>query len=272
MSAASRVRRRWLLLLVAMLGTLVLTGVVWSETPRPSAACLGTLVPAYVEPQAIDDLTDGAPGPRLLIINPSSGPGASSSRAYRRAVERAQASGAHVLGYVASTFGARAASAVEADVARYREWYGVDGIFLDEVAHDAGQLPYYEALAGAIRATGESLLVLNPGTVPARGYFALADLVVTYEGPFSDYAPRLAQEPAWVRDVPPAQIAHLVYATTREQAVSLFAAPARSGSLYVTSGTPPNPWGTPPPYLREEQAAITSTESRSPNCSSSEPS
>ena len=173
------------------------------RTPRPSAACLGTLVPAYVEPQAIDDLTDGAPGPRLLIINPSNGPGASSSRAYRRAVERAQASGAHVLGYVASTFGARASSAVEADVARYRDWYGVDGIFLDEVAHDAGQLPYYEALAGAIRATGESLLVLNPGTVPARGYFALADMVVTYEGPFSDYAPRLAQEPAWVRDVPP---------------------------------------------------------------------
>ena len=73
-----------------------------------------------------------------------------------------------------------------ADAERYREWYGVDGIFLDEVAHDDAQLPYYAALSRALRGDGE--LVLNPGTVPARGYFELADVVVTYEGPFADYA------------------------------------------------------------------------------------
>ena len=61
-----------------------------------------------------------------------------------------------------------------------------------------------------------------------------------------------------MRDVPPDQTAHLVYAATRDEAISLFAAPAHAGSLYVTSGSLPNPWGAPPPYLREEQAARSS--------------
>ena len=127
-------------------------------------------------------------------------------------------------------------------------------------------MPYYEALSRALRATGETLLALNPGMVPARGYFALADVVVTFEGPFADYAPRLAREPEWLRDIPQAQTAHLVYAASRDEAISLFAAPARSGSLYVTSGALPNPWGTPPPYLREEQTAMSSTDRRSTTC------
>jgi len=254
---------RWLLIAAAAVGTLALTGAVWSRTPERSATCLGTLTPSYFEPSAIEALIGRAPSPLLLIVNPANGPGASPTRAYRRAVERAQASGARVLGYVASGFGARPPAAVEADVARYRDWYGVDGIFLDEVAHDAGRLAFYEALSRKIR---QGVLVLNPGMVPARGYFALADVVVTYEGPFADYARRLALEPEWLRDVPKEQTAHLVYAASRDEAVSLFAVPPRAGSLYVTSGSPPNPWGAPPPYLREEHA------SRSSECSSPAPS
>lgn len=248
-----------MLVSAVILGVLVLT----SRTPERRTQCVGTLIPAYLPPQGIVDLVDGSPGPRTLIVNPDSGPGERPSAAYRWAIERAQASGARVLGYVATTYGARVAGAVEADVERYREWYAVDGIFLDEVTHDEAGLPYYEALSRAIDAP---LLVLNPGIAPARGYFDLADQIVTYEGPFADYAPRLAREPEWLSEVPREQLAHLIYAASREQAVSLFAAPARSGSLYVTSGVQPNPWGTPPPYLRDEQAAITSTHRRSPNC------
>ncbi len=243
----------WALLSVA---TLALTGVVWNRTPEQTAGCLGTLTPAYLQADGIQALTDGAHGPLLLILNPHSGPGQSASGAYRRAVERAQAGGTRVLGYVATTFGARPAADIEADAGRYRDWYGIDGIFLDEVAGDTDSLAYYRALSRSI----DGLLVLNPGTVPAREYFALADMVVTFEGPFSAYAATLAKEPGWLREIPPAKIAHLVYAASRPQAVSLFAGPARSGSLYVTSGVLPDPWGAPPPYLREEQAA------RSSNC------
>ena len=94
--------------------------------------------------------------------------------------------------------------------------------------------------------------------MPTRGYFALADVVVTYEGPAADYARRLGLEPSWLRDVPRDQTAHLVYAATRDDARALFAEPSRAGSLFVTSGSLPDPWGEPPPYLREAQAATSS--------------
>ena len=237
---------------VAVLGTLVLTGVVWSARRSGGAACRGTLDPG-LRGAAGDRRPDRRrPGPRLLIINPSNGPGAGSSRrtgarssARRRAARTCSATWRR-------TFGARAAAAVEADVARYRDWYGVDGIFLDEVAHDAGQLPYYAALSRRDPGHGRRAARAQPGTVPARGYFALADVVVTYEGPFSDYAPRLAHEPAWVRDVPPAQIAHLVYAATRESRPSLFAAPARRARSTSPRARSPTP-GEPARVPRDEE-------------------
>ena len=275
MKAVTRSRRGWVIVSAAAVGTILLTAVVAGRAPEQrAAACAGSLIPAYLPPQGIAELVDAAPGLQMLIVNPASGPGTSLSRPYQRAVRQAQASGARVLGYVASTFGARDPAAVLADVERYREWYGVDGIFLDEVAHGEAQVSYYRALSRSIRAASEPLVVLNPGTVPAREYFGLADVVVTFEGPFADYAARLAQAPAWLSEVPADQTAHLVYAASREQARSIFAAPLRAGHVYVTSGTPPDPWGSPPPYLREEEAATArsvpapanTSDTRSPKC------
>jgi hypothetical protein len=98
--------------------------------------------------------------------------------------------------------------------------------------------------------------VLNPGTVPARGYFDLADVVVTFEGPAADYADALQRTPDWLRRLPPARIAHLVYAASRQQALAAAKAPLGAGWLYITSGRLPNPWRTVPDYLREEEAAL----------------
>jgi hypothetical protein len=236
---------------IVIVGGGLIAGAVLGRAAVLSPACAPSLVPAYLRPDALIALTDAAPGPRLLIVNPASGPGEHEEDAYRDAIERAQARGARVLGYVPTTFGTRAVDAVLADAERYHAWYGVDGIFLDEVTHDDAHLPYYEQLSRTLRAAGE--LVLNPGMVPARGYFDLADVVVTYEGPFADYATRLAHAPEWLDDVPKAQTAHLVYAASLAQARELFAATPADIHLYVTSGVLPDPWGSPPPpYLREE--------------------
>jgi spherulation-specific family 4 protein len=232
------------------IGAGLLASVVLGRTPDRSR-CAPSLIPAYLRPDALVALADAAPGPRLLIVNPASGPGERPDADYRRAIGHAQANGARVLGYVATTFGARHSAAVLADAEHYRAWYGIDGIFLDEVAHGEPELPYYAALSRRLRDRGE--LVLNPGMVPAPGYFDLADVVVTYEGPFADYAPRLAQAPGWVREIPEDRTAHLVYAASLAQARSIFSSTPPGVHLYVTSGTQPDPWGSPPPpYLREE--------------------
>ena len=158
-----------------------------------------------------------------------------------------------MLGYVATTFGARDRRQCRG---RRRALPRVVRRRRDLPRRGRPRRRPAAVLRGAQRAAiGDTFVVLNPGMVPARGYFALADVVVTFEGPFADYARRLALEPGWLRDMPPAKTAHLVYAASRDEASSLFAAPPRAGSLYVTSGSLPNPWGAPPPYLREEHSS-----------------
>ena len=142
-------------------------------------------MPAYVYPDAILALVERGTLPQLLVINPASGPGAAADAEYRHAIAAAQAAGSRVLGYIATTWGARPAAEVSDEIDRYRDWYHVDGVFLDEAASDEAQLTHYHALIHHARAEGARFIVLNPGLVPARGYFDLADVVVTFEGPIS---------------------------------------------------------------------------------------
>ena len=139
---------------------------------------------------------------------------------------------------------ARPLDAVKADIHRYREWYGVDGVFLDEAAASESALPYYRALQDRAR-----FVVLNPGMVPARGYFDVADIVVTFEGPFAAYRTR-------ERDPLPERSAHLVYGASREQALAALARGHAPRYAYFTSGSLPHPWGTVPEYLAPELAAL----------------
>ena len=88
--------------------------------------------------------------------------------------------------------------------------------------------------------------------MPARGYFDLADLVVTYEGPFADYATRLAQAPDWLRDSAD-RTAHLVYAASLAQAaLDLRLHGARRAPLRDVRHAAGTRGAPPPPYLREE--------------------
>ena len=70
------------------------------------------------------------------------------------------------------------------------------------------------------------------------GYFDVADVVVTFEGPFAEYDERV--EPDWLERIAPERIAHLIYAAPAH-------VPRPSGRVYVTSGTLPHPWGTVAP-------------------------
>jgi hypothetical protein len=210
------------------------------------------LIPAYVPPAGVIDLVQDAPRAGLVVINPHNGPGAGPRPSYREAVRVAHDAGTRVLGYVATGWGARPAAAVRADIDRHRWWYRTDGVFLDEVAPDAGRLAQYAALCRHARDAGCRLVALNPGVVPARGLFDVADVVVTFEGPAEDHPAALAHLPV----LPRARVAHLVHGATREQALAAARAPGGPGYLYATSGRPPNPWRTLPSYLDEQDRVL----------------
>jgi hypothetical protein len=236
-------------------GVILLVILLTSRGTERRPSCRSTLIPAYLTPRAIVDAVDGSSRPRLIVVNPQSGPGADEHPDYRRAVRTAQRAGARVLGYVPTNYASRPLADAMADVDRYAAWYGVDGVFLDEAAHDAAALPYYAALARDARADGLGVVALNPGTVPAPAYFDLADVVVTFEGPFSSYEAALGSMPRWLRDVPRRKVAHLVYAADRAQALRAVTE-GEAGFVYATDATLPNPWDRLPAYLDELEARL----------------
>ena len=254
---SARPQRGLILASAAAAGAILIVILLTTRGAERRATCRTTLIPAYVPPHALVELVRASTRPRLLVINPSNGPGAEVTPGYRAAVRTAQRAGARVLGYVHTTYGARPAADVVADIDRYKSWYGVDGIFLDEASHDVAHVGYYATLARDVRAGGaRRVVVLNPGVVPAREYFDLADVIVTFEGPYAAYGPAMDATPDWVRDQPPGRVAHLVYDASRQQAMAAVSHPQQAGYLYATSGSMPDPWRTVPSYLHEEEHAL----------------
>jgi hypothetical protein len=246
-----RSRTLWLWggLVVALAGTIAVTAIARTMQPDSAPACRSALIPAYLPPAGLEQLAERPVGGRLVVFNPANGPGAVAEPAYREAVAALRRSGTRVLGYVHTSYGARPRADVHADIGRYRDWYGVDGVFLDETPRTEEQLPYYRALAQDARGIGEKLVVLNPGAVPARGYFDVADVIVTFEGPYAAYAPALRRMPGWVRTLAARRVAHLVYGASDTDARLAVDELSGAGFVYATSGALPDPWSALPAYL-----------------------
>ena len=232
--------------------------------PPEASGCIKQIVPAYFYPYphpsfwdvAIDDkLAPGVAG-RVLIMNPASGPGNTLDPNYAAAVSLAKSRAAIVVGYVHTSYGRRPSNSVKAEILKYKEWYGVDGIFIDEVLTTSVGISYYKGLAIYVR--GQILsgrVILNPGAAPVEGYMMQVatgadDTVVIFEGALASY--NTWKQPAWVIKYPAEKFSHLVYG-----APSLSTALTRAryvGFVYITNDTLPNPWDTLPSYWQAEAA------------------
>lgn len=216
------------------------------------------VVPAYFHPQ--DDPAGWhalrALGPRLAaaIMNPDSGPGAAADPRYHPPVEAVLEAGGRVVGYVDTGYGRRRPGDVLRDVIAYRDWYGLTGVFLDQAASGSGQLGYYRQLAQAARAVGMRFVALNPGVVPDHGYAEIADLLVTFEGPWSAYRGHRAA--AWMLDRPAERFCNLVHGAPPDglDATALDAPARHAGAVYATELTGANPWGRLCSALRADPA------------------
>jgi hypothetical protein len=216
------------------------------NTPPPSGSGVCYAVPAYFHPA---DNPAGwkalaALGPTLAfaIVNPNSGPADAPDPRYREPIKAVHAAGGRVIGYVDTAYGHRPAADVLSDIKAYHSWYGLRGAFLDQVSSHPDQLAHYRDVAGSARRAGLDYLVINPGVVPHPGYAEIADTVVTFEGPWTEYrGPEVAD---WMRLHPIQRFCHLVYGApkgTLTDAVRDSTA-RHVGVLYTTELTGANPW------------------------------
>jgi hypothetical protein len=214
------------------------------------------IVPAYFHP------VRGAAGweelaasrLRAVVFNVDSGPGTARDREFAVVAARTVAGGVPLLGYVDTRYGSRPPDEVLAELVRYRGWYGVQGVFLDQVSSGRDQLVRYERIVSAVRDEGIGPVVLNHGTYPDAGYAELADLLVTFEGPWQTYE-RLCT-PSWAMRLPASRFCHLVYGAPRAMLGRALRRAARcnTGVVYVTDRKGVNPWSGLPEYFAEELA------------------
>lgn len=228
-----------------------------NEHPVP-ARPLRLAIPAYGHPALTDvwkRLPLLPPG-TTAVLDPANGPGSEPEEIYVHAVERTRAAGVRVHGYVDTLYGMRDRAVVEAEAARFVEWYGVDGVFLDRTAPSGPGFAEAAAVVADLRALRLEVS-MNPGVPDVDpAYAGLDALVCSFEGTLAAY--RQTTVPEWARDVP-GRFWHLVYGTPDEAAMTEAigrAAATGASAVYVTDRSLPNPWDGLPPYLDAEVAAV----------------
>ncbi|WP_327086239.1 spherulation-specific family 4 protein [Nonomuraea sp. NBC_01738] len=201
-------------------------------------ALVGACVPAFFHPVESAEHWRRllAVPPRLAVVDP----GPERDAAFGPVLARLAAAGTEVLARVDTDFGLRPAADVRADLRRVRAWYGVRGVFLDQVAAGADRLAHYREIVDGVRGT----IVLNPGVYPDPGYAALADVLVTFDGPLAAY--RAIREPAWARELARGRFCHLIHGVPeRVRTATLRKAARMAGAVHLSDS---QGWGHLPAY------------------------
>ncbi len=210
-------------------------------------------IPAYFSSNSLwMQMRDGYPAVGMAILNVDNGPGNTLNRSQLEHVKSNQAAGVLVLGYVYTRHGHRDIAQVEADVNRYFQWYGVNGIFFDEANTNCAYLPtYYTPLYDYVKGIdAQAIIALNPGSPTAECYMTATDILVTFEGDYSTYTSARYAQPAWIDNYPTRRFWQLIFdaPTTQDMQDAITLARARrAGWVYVTPARlHPGPWNTLP--------------------------
>jgi len=225
--------------------------------PTTSGGCSGPLkllVPLYAYPGSTWDTVaaSGRVVDTVAIINPNSGPGNGPDSSYNTYMAKLHSAGVEMVGYVHTSYGARAIADVKADINVYASQFPLlVGIFLDEAATASSQISYYQQLYTYIMGMpGWKYDILNPGAVPAAGYAAIATQIVTYESSASGFAS--SQNPSGVSCSNKDQYAVITYSASSSSMQSVVNAAVSKGYygwVYATDGTASgNTYGTIPSF------------------------
>ncbi|MGK5497381.1 spherulation-specific family 4 protein [Streptomyces sp. URMC 125] len=224
---------------------------------------LGVGVPGYAHPLVAPaewaELARPGVPVHWAVLNVARGPGTCPDPYCAAAVCRLGEAGVRALGHLDLRHGTRDFGDLVHDAHRYLDWYGVDGFYLDRCPAGRADLPDVERVVAVVRALGTDLhLVLGHGAHPFPGYAEVADQLVTFSGPWTDY--RWSQAAPWTADHPPDRFCHLVHGVPRthlDEAVRI-ARWQGAGTVWFTDrtrrgrqGEAADPWEAMPGYWDE---------------------
>jgi len=260
-------------------------------------------VPAYIPTSnttAWNEISTAGSALGFVIANVANGPGsATADPGWTSTLSTAHQHGVKVLGYVDTGYwgstsparltrlGESTATAwlvqAEQDINRWYSLYGasMDGIFFDDGQNVCGPTSTSTAYVDLYAELNEyvhrnhrgSTTVLNPGVAVPQCYEAVADVLLTFEGTYSDFVattrPAQYVTAQWQRDADPNKFLELVYDVPDQAAMTTAIARSKAdnaGYVYITPLTVPNPWLDLPPtaYWNAELAASQATDTSTP--------
>jgi len=201
------------------------------------------LVPLYTDPgSSWTSVADGAANIHTVaIINPNSGPGTTPpDSSYNTGMTTLHDAGVELVGYVHTSYGARAMADVKADIAQYAAEYPLlVGIFIDECATSSSEISYYtEVYEYIVSFPGWKYDIINPGSVPNSGYLAVSTQIVAFEDEASNFAS--SENPSFASCSNANNFAMIAYAasstSTMESALNAAKSKGYYGWAYVTDG------------------------------------
>jgi hypothetical protein len=221
------------------------------KPPNTTAPTTGVIIPLYSYPGSDWDVVvqskqDHPSVPIVAVINPSNGPGDTQDQNYVSGVDKLRSAGITVLGYVHTSYAARSASSVLADVNSYKAWYAVNGIFFDEMSNVAGNESYYASLSSHAKSVGLTFTVGNPGASVPASFIGTVDCIVVYE---SQGLPSSSSLAAWTMGMTKGNFAIMAYGVDQLNIPSTRGLSGNAAFVYVTDSSLPNPYGTLPGYF-----------------------
>ncbi|GAA4901698.1 spherulation-specific family 4 protein [Streptomyces coeruleoprunus] len=220
-------------------------------------------VPGYAHPLLAPvewaELTRPGTPVHWAVLNVADGPGVRPDPHCLEAAGRLRDAGVRVIGHLDLARGERPFGDIVSEAHRYLDWYRVGGYLLDRCPTDRDDLPGVRRVTATLEtvldgATGgdRGHLVLGHGSHPYPGYAEIADQLVTFRGPWTEY--RWSQAAEWTADHPPERFVHFVHGVPRthlEEAMRI-ARWQGAGTIFFTDRTGQNnPFEALPGYWDE---------------------
>jgi hypothetical protein len=230
----------------------VYTHVYWGGTGGGGSGPTGTIVPLYSYPtssywsQIISAKNSHPSVPVIAVVNPNSGPGSSVDSNYTTGIANLQSAGITVIGYVHTSYGARAIGDVEAEIDTWKSFYpSITGIFFDEMAYQTADfVSYYQSLSSYAGTKGFTYTVGNPGAATRAEYVGTVNTILVYES-----AGVPSSLPSWYANYPRSNFGVIPYAVPSVDTTFINNFKSTIGYMYMTDDNLPNPWDTLPSYF-----------------------
>jgi hypothetical protein len=136
-----------------------------------------------LEWQKVIDAKNAHPSvPIVAAFNPNSGPGNLKDGNFVTWVAKLKSAGIIAIGYTHDGYGSRPLADLKADADKYKNWYGADGLFIDEFTNKAGFETHYRDLTAYVKSIGMKMTMGNPGTDVPKSYVGTVDVLNITEG------------------------------------------------------------------------------------------